>query len=200
MNTLLFVITFLFVISISLLIYIIKLITNQVSFLLQEQSDNHKIILNALSETQLFLKNYIDTTQANILNEIHVDYTVFFNKIDTHTQTLVTQFEQAKTSFSDIELKNIERNDLILKNFSDIHKNMKEHEKISEKLMVSTTSRDILSKAYLKELSERTDSLKRTTEMIYNDFDLLLELLKAGLMNDLIKDLKKKMIDSKHLS
>ena len=200
MKTLLFVIIFILVISISLLIYIIKLISNEVPILLYKQSENHDNILKALLEMRFFLQNYFDVLKANIFNEMHVEHSDISNKIDENMQTVITQFEQTIASLSNIESQNIKINDLILKRFGDIDKNMKEHEEIANKLLLSTTSRDMLSKEYLKELSERTDSLKKTTVMIYKDYDLLLELLKAGLMNDLIKDLKEKAINNKHLS
>lgn len=200
MKTLLFVIIFLLVISISLLIYIIKLISNEVPILLYKQSENHDNILKALLEMRLFLQNYFDALKANIFNEMHVEHSDISNKIDENMQAVITQFEQTIASLSNIESQNIEINNLILKRFGDIDKIMKEHGEIANKLLLSTTSRDMLSKEYLKELSERTDSLKKTTVMIYKDYDLLLELLKAGLMNDLIKDLKEKAINNKHLS
>lgn len=198
METLLLIIILLFAISISFLIYIIILIKDQASVLLQAQSDDYKNIMTVLTEMRLFIKNNIDITNEHIVNKIDVEHVDISDKIYEIKKKLIAVSEYAQSSFSYIESKDIERNNMILKKFDDLHKNIIEHQEIAGKLLVSTTSRDMLSKEYLKELSERTDSLKKTTEMIYKDFDLLLELLKAGLMSDLIRDLKEKINKGKH--
>jgi hypothetical protein len=92
------------------------------------------------------------------------------------------------------ELLNLKNNDNFQDQINSMKMLLKEIENIVGDVIVTNQNRDSLSEKYLGEFNQRSEDLKTTTELMYNDFDLLLELLKAGLMNDLIKDMKMKSL------
>jgi hypothetical protein len=140
-------------------------------------------------------------TDATLMHEQKLklsDEIISLSKISNRSmqaveQKFIFQSDVLKQSLDAIQKRTVEKVENLSELQNKLREMMSEYKKNIDQLSISVRNRDAVSDKYLNELSKRSDELKATTETIYKDHDLLLELLKAGLMNDLIKDMKQRV-------
>jgi hypothetical protein len=107
-------------------------------------------------------------------------------RIDQHQR----QNEAAQARLMDKAESTSTRLDLEIKTLQAFHDYIRQTDATTQKNMEKWISDQT---AIVRTFTLKADGVSEKTDLMYKDFGLLLELLKAGLMNDLIKDLNREI-------